>query len=106
MSSLEERLLLAVQGLLLSGELSVRDGALPADELAARFDDVYTDYVASLTRMPSEARMLALQALDTAIHELSGVENAALWKEAAVRSNPRWHELREIARIVLAEFEA
>jgi hypothetical protein len=103
--SLEDRLLTAVAGLSRSGEQPPADGAAPADELAARFDDLYTDYVGSLTRLPSESQLVALQALDAAIHQLSGVENAGLWKEAAVRGDPRWHELREIARIVLAEFE-
>jgi hypothetical protein len=103
--SLEDRLLTAVAGLSCSGEQPLADGDAPADELAARFDDLYTDYVGSLTRLPSESQLVALQALDAAIHQLSGVENAGLWKEAAVRGDPRWHELREIARIVLAEFE-
>lgn len=103
--SLEGRLLMAVEALSRSGELPLSDAGVPADELAARFDDLYTDYVGSLTRLPSESQLGALQALDSAVHELSGVENAPLWKQAAVRGDPRWHEIREIARIVLCEFE-
>lgn len=103
--TLEEQLIAAVDGLLRSGAVSLATGGTPADELAARFDEAYTEYIGSLTQIPAESKLIALQALDTAIHELSGVENAALWKEAAVLSDPRWNELREIARIVLVEFD-
>jgi hypothetical protein len=102
--SLEDRLLAAVERLSRTGELPVAQGGEPADEVAARFDDLYTDYVGSLSRLPAESQLVSLQALDTAIHQLSGLENGPLWKESAVRSDSRWHELRKIARIVLAEF--
>ena len=96
--------LVGVAALSGAGELPLAKGGTAGDVLAARFDDVYTDFVDSLQRLPSEAQLVSLQALDSAIHSMSGVENAALWTEAAVQNDPRWQELREIARTVLQEF--
>jgi hypothetical protein len=97
---------------------AVQQLALPADEalaarplhgsnpeaLALEFDDLYTDYIDNLDELPSEAQLVALQALDSALTAMSGPANAELWTPTSVSSHPRWSEVRDLARRAIDHF--
>lgn len=72
------------------------------DELALRFDDAWQPIRARLDA--SETQRAALEALDARLATLSGEANEAFWTEEAVRSDPRWEGLRDLARNVLRTF--
>lgn len=92
--------------------------ALPADDQAEWIDSLGVGPVvdelalelgdgALLTHQFVEAGWLGaevqppLQALDALLTDMSGPSNAALWDVAALRTSPRWAELRAQAKILL-----
>ncbi len=106
--TLEERLAAAVRHLALPADEALAQKPLsndPPDEWALEFDDLYTAYVDRLLAIPPEGRLEALQALDATLTRMSGSANAELWTPAAVRRDPRWEEVRALARNVLERFD-
>jgi hypothetical protein len=104
---LEALLRSAVQDLALPPELGLSRkaaGTHRPDELALEFDDVYSAFVSNAAVLPTEEQLLALQALDSALAAMSGPENAPLWTESAVKTHPRWVEVRSLAATVLEVF--
>jgi hypothetical protein len=80
------------------------EGSHPPVELAIEFDEAYTVYVANLDQLPSQAQLESLQALDAALAAMSGPANSELWTESAVRTHPRWSELRALAQNAATQF--
>lgn len=76
----------------------------PADKLVYEFDEAYTAYVEAFVDLPSEAQLLALQAVDTRVAAMVAEKDASLWTEGARRDHASWTELRTLAARVLAEF--
>ena len=74
------------------------------DALAVGFDDAYTAYVENLERLPTDAQLQSLQALDTALTAMTGPANRELWAESALKNHPRWAEIRVLARAATAHF--
>lgn len=75
------------------------------DELALEFDDVFHAAghmidTAEMTRWQRDAA----SPLDRMLKQLSGTENASFWTREALWSDPRWEEVRAIARRALAAF--
>jgi hypothetical protein len=100
--SRETLLMRAVQQLALPGDEAL--AARPLHALALEFDDLYTDYIDNLDELPSEAQLVALQALDSALTAMSGPANAELWTATSVNSHPRWSEVRDLARSAIDHF--
>lgn len=74
------------------------------DALSLEFDDLYERYIGTLTELPPEAGLIALQALDTQLTAMAGAANAELWTASAIASAPEWEVVRELARRVLVQF--
>lgn len=75
-----------------------------AESLVFEFDEAYTVFVEGFERLPSEAQLIALQAVDSRVSEMVRAREAALWTEGARREDPRWAELRRLAADVLDVF--
>jgi len=105
--SIERLLADTVLNLARSADRALAQGPEGGDrprQLAIEFDDAYTGYVAHLEQLPSHAQLEALQALDAALAAMSGPAKAELWTESAVRSHPRWTEIRALARAASTQF--
>jgi hypothetical protein len=105
--SLETLLMRAVAHLALPGDAALAARPLlrsSPDALAREFDDLYTDFIDNLDELPTEAQLVALQALDSALTAMSGPANSDLWTEASVRGHPRWSEVRDLARTAIDQF--
>jgi hypothetical protein len=106
-ASREAGLCVAVRNLSLSGKEALANlpaGLHRADALALSFDDQYTSFMESMTNLPEQAQLLSLQELDSALNAISGPENVKLWTDASFASDPRWNEIRSLARKVMVEF--
>ncbi len=79
-------------------------GQAHPDELGLAFDDGFR-LIPSLELegvvIPAEARTI-LDEISRRLDLMSGAENAELWTEAAIRTHPRWVDLRLLARRVLS----
>jgi hypothetical protein len=75
-----------------------------AERLVVEFDDAYTAYVEGFEQLPGESQMIALQAVDTKLAEMVGAKDASLWTDRALREDPIWAEVRELAAGVIEEF--
>jgi hypothetical protein len=75
------------------------------ENLVFEFDEAYTDFVEGFERLPTDAQMLALQAMDTRLSAMVRAKDAALWTEAARRDEPDWQEVRRLAERVLSAFD-
>ena len=104
---LEAKLAAVAWDLALPGDetLAVRplDPTQP-DALALEFDDLYADYIDDLEELPTADQLSALQALDSALTTISGAANSDLWTEAAIKSHPRWSEIRSLAQAVIQHY--
>lgn len=72
-----------------------------ADELALNFDERFRA-VSNHEFTPKQRSLLI--ALDTALADMSGPENADLWTDTALENNPLWLEIRQKARRALETF--
>lgn len=73
-------------------------GVTPSiDELALEFDDiaVLVPELVENGRLTRE-QVETVMALDRTLQAMSGIDD--LWNDAALRSDPRWAEVRELAR--------
>jgi len=107
-SSRETGLCAAIRNLSLPGKEALEN--LPAghhhvDVFAISFDDHYTVFMESMTALPGEAQLLALQELDSALNAISGPDNVHLWTDASFTSDPRWDDIRSLAQKVMIEFD-
>ena len=76
-----------------------------AENLVFEFDEAYTNFVDGFEVLPSEAQMLALQAVDREVSAMVGAADAALWTEAARQEEPCWQAVRAAAAHVLRVFD-
>lgn len=76
-----------------------------AENLVFEFDEAYTAFVEGFERLPTDAQLLALQAMDTRLSAMVRAKDAALWSEAARRDAPDWQEVRRLAEDVLLAFD-
>ena len=80
------------------------NGQAHRDELGLAFGEGFP-LVATLELdgviLTNEAKV-ALEEINRRVDMMSGHENAELWTEAAIRSDPHWAELRLLARDALA----
>lgn len=67
------------------------------ENIVVEFDDAYTVYVEGMERLPEEAQLLALQAVDRQLAGMVRAKEAALWTEEALGRDPRWDETRVLA---------
>lgn len=75
------------------------------ENLVVEFDDAYTLFVEGMTSLPTEAQMLALQAVDRQLEAMIRARDAALWTEQALREDRRWSEAQRLAGAVIEAFE-
>ena len=73
------------------------DFVCKADELVLDFDDGLYEMVGDEAEFTGEQRA-AIEALDRFITPMGGRANANLWTDDAVRSHPRWEQIRSLAR--------
>ncbi|MBK7949264.1 MAG: hypothetical protein IPK00_11110 [Deltaproteobacteria bacterium] len=71
------------------------------ENVVVEFDDAYTVYVEGMERLPDEAQLLALQAVDRQLAGMVGAKEAALWTEQALREDRRWNEAERLARAAI-----
>jgi hypothetical protein len=76
-----------------------------AENLAAEFDEAYTEFVDGFDQLPRESQLLALQAVDTKLAAMVRAKDAALWTVQACREDPSWREVRVLAEATIAEFD-
>ncbi|WP_067181567.1 hypothetical protein [Microtetraspora niveoalba] len=79
---------------------------LPEDELALEFDDVYGWSVWMLDEqrpglLTTEVKAL-LDGIDRALEAMSGEEHAEVWTCEGLMSDPRWQQVRILARRAVA----
>ena len=75
------------------------------EHLVVEFDDAYTVYVEGMDRLPSEAQLIALQAVDRHLAAMVRAQDAALWTATALSADPRWAEVLRLARAVVSAFD-
>jgi len=80
------------------------DGWVKADELALDFDNFGRTALESLGSEMTEMQREGLQDIDRLLASMSGSHQAHLWTEEAVRTHPKWQEVRDAARRALADF--
>lgn len=73
------------------------DFVCKADELALDFEDGLYEMVGHEAEFTDE-QMAAIEALDRFISPMGGRANANLWTDDAVRSHPKWEQIRILAR--------
>jgi hypothetical protein len=77
------------------------------DDLAIEFDHWYraatTPSALPNSRINSRQELL-LKRIDTLLDEMSGEENQELWTIDALKSNPKWERIRELAKEALELF--
>ena len=74
------------------------------ENIVVEFDDAYTAYVDGMERLPAQAQLLALQAVDRQLSEMVRAKEAALWTEQALRDDRRWGEARRLAREAIGAY--
>ena len=99
----------AASASLSSGSLRARPKARPMlpgrlENLVVEFDDAYTVFVEGMTSLPTEAQMLALQAIDRQLAGMIRAREAELWTEQALREDVRWSEAQRMAAAVIEAF--
>jgi hypothetical protein len=89
---------------------SVQLGLIPSfavvgDELVLEFDDALRGFRAE-DHPATPAQRDALQQLEALIDHLSGPQNEAFWLDASqLAVDPRWEEIRSLAKSVRAAFD-
>lgn len=73
------------------------------DELALEFEDAMRRSADWLVRLP-DAQARPLQALNSFLEASSGTKHADLWENDSLSCDPRWNDIRELARDVLRAF--
>jgi hypothetical protein len=79
--------------------------SIHAENLAAEFDEAYTEFVDGFDQLPRESQLLALQAVDTKLAAMVRAKDAALWTVQACREDPSWREVRVLAEATIVEFD-
>ena len=74
------------------------------ERLVVEFDDAYTVFVEGMERLPSEAQLMSLQAIDRQLAAMVRAQEAALWTQQALREDARWHEAQRLASLVVEAF--
>lgn len=74
------------------------------ERLVVEFDDAYTTFVEGMERLPNEAQLIALQAVDRQLTALVRAQEAELWTQKALREDPRWIEAQRLVYGVIEAF--
>lgn len=74
------------------------------ENVVVEFDDAYTVYVEGMDRLPEEAQLLALQAVDRQLAGMVRAKEAALWTEQALREDRRWDEAQRLAAAAIRAY--
>lgn len=74
------------------------------ENVVVEFDDAYTVYVEGMERLPDEAQLLALQAVDRQLAGMVRAKDAALWTEQALREDRRWDEAQRLAAAAIRAY--
>jgi len=102
-----QQLMRAVQALAQPAHIQVAlfpDFVVIGDELALDFGDAYERYRSTDGLGLTPEQNAALGRLDCELERLSGPADPAFWLDrAALETDSRWHNLRELARSVLRE---
>ena len=72
------------------------------DEMALDFDH-WAQCVSTYWKLPQE-QMTRLTVLDEFLSEMSGSFNSDFWTDEALSSDPRWEEVRNLAKAALVSF--
>lgn len=102
-----DRLKYAVQALALPSETQLHlfpDFVCKADELALDFCNGYETILNQLTPGLTTRQIQVLNALDKLLNSISGENNSPLWTDDALRTDPSWAKVRDLAQEVLAAF--
>lgn len=75
------------------------------ENLVVEFDDAYTVFVEGMQVLPSEAQLIALQAVDRQLAAMVRAQEAELWTELALVSDARWGEAQRLALAVIDAFD-
>jgi hypothetical protein len=90
-----------LQALALDGDRAlacVPSGSCRADELALDYDNFLSAALGNFEREFTLEQVVALRRVDELLSDMSGEEQRDLWTDEAVRSHPRWQEVRFHAR--------
>ncbi len=72
---------------------------LPVDELAQDYEHWMEVYFS----LGGAAAVSTLRKIDGILEKYSGMENAEHWSEAALKSDPIWEQVRQLAHVALEE---
>lgn len=104
-SAAVRRLRAAVELLAMPGDSALaRAGVGRPDALAVEFDEAYTVFVSSLSALPDEAQLAALQRLDQQLQIMSDPDLRSKWTAEAMKTDGDWEDLRALARAALTAF--
>ncbi len=74
------------------------------ERLVVEFDDAYTTFVEGMVALPSEAQLMALQAVDRQLASMVRAQEAELWTRQALREDVRWLDAQRLASCVIEAF--
>ena len=74
------------------------------ERLVVEFDDAYTTFVEGMVALPSEAQLMALQAVDRQLAAMVRAQEAELWTRQALCEDVRWHDAQRLAFGVIEAF--
>jgi hypothetical protein len=97
----------SVEALAADGETALAlmpQGTVRADELALEFDNFGHAALETLGEEMTDVQRDSLKIIDCLLDAMSGQHQSHLWTDDAVRSDPKWQEVREAARRALSEF--
>jgi hypothetical protein len=96
----------ALRALAADGEAALstlRENCARPDELALDFDNYMKATVGNFRSEFSAVQLETLSRISIELGGMSGMKNAELWTEDAVRNHPRWQTVRMLAKAALAE---
>lgn len=97
----------AVEALAAPGETALAtmpEGSVKADELALDFDNFGRAALESLGSEMTEVQRESLRNIDRLLSAMIGGHQADLWTEEAVRTHPKWQDVRDAAGRALTDF--
>jgi hypothetical protein len=76
-----------------------------SENLVLEFDEAYTAFVEGFEVLPTEAQLVALQAVDSKLAAMVGEKDATLWSERSRRQDPVWQDVRRLASAAIHAFD-
>ena len=81
------------------------DFVCKAEELALGFDHWWLCVSSRATGVLMGDQQRLLQEIDSRLSLMSGAENAQLWSDDALRTDPAWQRVRQLAQETLVAFD-